>query len=433
MLHKQKHNEVIIVFKPIVLKTGVILYTIFFLLEKVSKREKKMAEQMDVVEETKITDLNTDCLIGIFKNLSSHEDLLSVKQANRFFSDAIDFVVRATKIKILIGAEEAEYEDEQIGWYERDFLYTKQLRTIQDFLREFGKKIESLAIIIKSRFCVFSINLFFQALIEHYCNGGNIKHCVIEELQWSPEFLENNLVFFRSLESLEVTFKDSEEKVSFYLDFIFKLNVKQLKIYADVIGMNPFKQIAQSRLQTVFIEARSGKIDYDENNEIPINTTLKDMDLSFRFDSVYLRHFPNIENLCYAISDDSSHNILSLVKLKQLNIFIDGSKFDETSLMLECLANRDSLESLLLWMRTQRKSYSEETYENKLTSILCKMANLKNLELGTEYEFVHDLPRIGEALKKLETFSYYGLSSLFMPEANLINSKSLEFVKNQYQ
>lgn len=388
---------------------------------------------MDEKKETKITDLNTSCLIEIFKKLNN-EDLQSLKKARNSFGAAVDFVVRTSNIRFKI---------EAIGInQEQDSQYVKQIRKIKKFLQEFGGTLKRLDIEIDGAlmYHVSSISYHFQTIIENYCSNGNIKHCSLRNFELSTEYVEENLLFLRSLRSLEINYQFSNAELLCLMDFIIGSRIEIIKIHSlsFPIQFNILKKIALSRLKAVSIFGSFEGENFDDYGDldIPVNTALKTLILPwFSFDSAYLPHFPNIKVLEYVLYSYPSNHVNDLVKLKKLGLTYNSEEFGEISSVFERLTERNSLKYLALddsYCTEYAEVYGTFHHsgeEDLLSRILCKMTNLEELHLETIFWFKNDLPQIARSLRNLKTFCYDPATRFYEIEVHQILPQLLEFVK----
>lgn len=292
----------------------------------------------------RILDLNTDCLIEIFKYLSI-EDVCEVKKIHPKFDDALDHVV--SKSNFVVPLIKCDEDDSESFLFKIDLMRT--------FLSFFGKKIKyfnfrlhsysmTAAYVISSR--------LMEIFIYNYCINGDMKVCHFNGLIFDKEFFASIKHFIESLEEIRVDVKYLDDFI-WILDFLISLKIKRIQIEPNYwFEIDPcvlFMKIAKSELEAV--EFSSILLGISGPADIPINYTLKKLFLGHNvsFNLNYLKSFPNIENLriqnreCY-----SWDPILELVKLKNLVVTYanESRDFRRFLAFLKNLAKENRLEVL---------------------------------------------------------------------------------------
>lgn len=410
-----------------------------------NKRRKIMDMDTDCSEinEKTITDLNTDCLLHIFKDLD-YEDLLNLKKTHEIFSNAIDFTVSKGNYNFFI-----------------DFNanYMQKLRTIEEFLEKFGRKIKYLNITVRNmnddnqEWLTFCVEMF----IKNYCANGNIKHYSFFG-KLHREFVEKNKTFFDSLETLETNWSASNPAdFDLFLNPFLTNKIKKIKINGTYYGRitDIFHKIARLQLEScsLDLETYEAKEDDDSSDnednemevhrlyqidEMPINYTLKCLEYNhWGLNTDIVKFFPNLETLETVevgwYGCPSLELVANLEKLKRFSLKFEVELCDEELDaffgMLTKLADKNQLESLELGFCWEEVS---DEHMAQLTCYLCKMTNLRKLKLSpTNYDFEHFLPQIGQSLQNLQEFvyqlSHQSFTRAFAQGEN--SAEMLEFLK----
>lgn len=422
---------------------------------------------MSHMKPDKITDLQTKCLIEIFKYLD-YEDLYNLKQSHVAFDDAIEYTVRNGKFKFTIPS------------FDKDEDYLEKFVKIKNFIQLFGTQIKYLNVISADGWVdvpriIIKFRKQLTTLIKNYCSGGNVKHCSFEELPVSMRFVNQNLPLFKSLESLRFKFaiehSDFEEFIKFATQL--ELNRFEMTLMRCDMRFNFFETIAASKFETCIVRILNND-DMDDNDmdddddfsdedddeedddgdhsrrmrkpkvtnaPISTNLTIKYLDLGyFIYDPAVLVHFPNIEVLKYLeFSCKSLQPILLLTKLKNLELRYSIECFDRMTSFLKKLSKENRLESLTLDDSYVHYRRGDEEYEDythvakKFVVILSKMTNLRELNVETIFKLTSQfLPQIAKNLKNLQRFrlepSRDDDDDIYDYDIVAIKSKVLEFV-----
>lgn len=224
-------------------------------------------EKMQIDHKAKtIPGLNEDCLFEIIKYLDL-KDLYELKQAHRCFRNSINRVVPNKSFNINV------YDFQYwigYGIKGRKLLksFRKQLQRLSiRFPPHFYYKQEKLAIILRTN---------YEILIEFLCANGNIQYFSIANIEFSDEFIKENVHFFQSLLSLKMDIKQKRHD-SFLTIMPLLHTAKHLTIetegereYGDI---NRFLQkVNPNRLEYLRLLGFNNKIQFEH---LPINRTLK--------------------------------------------------------------------------------------------------------------------------------------------------------------
>lgn len=296
--------------------------------------------------ELKITDLNTQCLIAIFKHLN-YDDLHNVKRAHpTIFGGAVDLA--ASDGNFTFSLQKVTNDNKQV----------KIMCNIMAFFKAFGGKLKQLNIKLKKENTT-AYNLLCQhleTLIEYYCvASGTVKHCSFDDFKLRRSFMKTNEKFFLGLESLRLVNSIGDKHLPVVMQLVAAGGIKKIICrgagFHDT-GFNVFAKIAKSRLETCILDMHDGVRGVIVYFNLPKNESLKRLELgSYSYDPSVLTLFPNIEVLAY--SNDERHSfsldpISALPKLKSLKLAYDSNKWTENLSLLSKLADRNSLDSLVL-------------------------------------------------------------------------------------
>lgn len=356
---------------------------------------------------TKIIDINTECLIEIFKNLN-YQELLDLTKVYDGFYDAIEYVVMHGNFTFCISTSE-----------------NKQLKCklIEEFLKLFGNKIKRLNFELIGWFgkkMYWLLRMHLETLIKFYCMHGNVQYCSFDNFRLRPRFVSDKSNFFKSLQSISMLSAIPYHRdLNWFLNGVLSDNTKEIEI-ADrhfiFTGLvNVFAKINSSQLESVKIKclpnpnprrrySHRGYYDSDDsyNNDstddeeeedpddhykkmghkivdLPANTTLKylSVDRVGVIPNVH-KYFPCIE-IVNKISDNhySWNSISKLRNLKKLTFSVDQMKYDEVFTFIKKLAECDTLQTLHLYMGSRRREKNE--FETKISNIVRQMTSLPSL------------------------------------------------------
>lgn len=383
--------------------------------EKSTRKYKKMGQNLSL--ETKITDLNKQCLIEICRHLDKHS-LYNLKQTSKSFGEAIDHIVSLNDFKFNICDNKG--------------AITEDAKIIGGFLYLFGDKIRSLRIICEKY--VWLLNKHVQYMIESYCTKGNIKQLELNMLPLREAFCKRNISFLDKLDYLNLKPPISEyNDANWLLNFTASLvNLKEFYFdfhgIGDVDACDVFSALASSKLEIFDFDKHDLVLPEIDSNSLPMNFTLKKLHMRSIYNPAILTRFPNIEYLWAfrRMPEYSVEPILTLPALKKLEIICFECNEPKFLEFLNELANKNQLETYRLDLMFS-KDYPKNEFETALTKILCKMTNLKEVELALPYycSFYEHLPQIGASLANLEKFS---ISQSVAEEKNL--NDLLKFIEN---
>lgn len=346
-----------------------------------------------------IIDLNTYCLIEIFRYLD-YKDWINLKLAHDIFGEACNHMVRVNGNDIKFELNSEKKSD-----------YFVQMDILERFLELFGNETRALNIKFSgSR----RDNRSIDALLEKYCMAGNIKHCNLNGLELRRPFFSKNMTFLNSLVSLKLHNSTNVLDAHLLLDFIAtSRNLKEFYFSSTKCKLGNrydfFRKIASSNLEICHINLPMNRDLTREISSLPINYTLKELSSErSTYDPAILLYFPKIESLKLSFFEEfkySMNPILLLSELKSLDLNCLFCVKTTIPLFLPKLANQNNLESFTL-RKFLRNSLTDMVEESEIANALCKMTNLKKLNLRTSYSFQQHLPTIGNSLKNLEEFSY---------------------------
>lgn len=353
-------------------------------------------------QEMKLINLNTKTLIQICHHLN-YLDLYNLNRAHNQFNDAIRHV--ATNDDLVFRVSPA-YNDKKHIDYEN---CVEQMVVIKEFVKLFGRDIQKLSIDLCTELSdsfISSCSTLMETIIECYCRNGTVKSCTFYGFELRKQFVEDNELFFRSLQSLQIMEPIKNDVFCFIVDFIMRSALKMLKICRGSFHVAPsynlFQKIAVSQLEICVIEQEESNCDISVMPFTP-NYTIQNLNLGhFSYDPIVLeKFFPNIEVLCYwPVEKHFTGPILNLNKLKQLTLhFYDYAVYNE-ALLFEIFGIENRLESL------EVITYVENPADELIEDALGQMSNLKTLKLSRCPAILQQLPKHGHKLKNLKEFCY---------------------------
>lgn len=332
---------------------------------------------MTTAEPIKITDLNTQCLIEIFKYLQV-EDLCSLSQLHSTFRHAIGFVVRKRKCTFRFSAKEDAIP----------FCY----RT-GEFLKLYGDKIEDLYFALIGWFgkpFYLLLRMHLEVLIKSHCTRGNLKQFSLYDFHLRPKFIEDHPQFFKSLHSISMIKSIPYYKsIGWFFNQVVGDNTKRILIKDRHFPFNElvdaFAKISTSKLVCVHVELMPGPRGEDERDRryvrvghqvvnLPVNKTIKYIHID-RVGIVPEIHkfFPCIETVNKRLNGNFCWNSIGELKhLKKLTCTVN-LKNENKDEILQCfkkLAKHNTLQELDLKTRPKDSGFPEE-----LSKILRLMTN----------------------------------------------------------
>lgn len=361
---------------------------------------KEMAEK----EPTKLSDLNTDCLLEVFKYLQ-FEDLTNLKCVHAAFGDALDHIASTKKFKLCLNL---------YGFGDADnyniYNASNSLNAVERYLKTFGRVVQNLNIATNdSQHNTINLqkNVFCTNLIRNYCVNGDVKTCAFANFDLSETFLVEHTEFLLALRSLEmVNSVFIGSKIGRLLDCLADSHeIRKLKISGVrvITESNIFPKIAKSQLVTCIIDIGLS-IDHERIDDVivgvPFNETLKQLDLGDSlYDPVVLLHFPNIETLRYPLHGEYElQPIVAMPNLKKLVLINWISSMDAFLAFMQDLAAKNQLD--VIYFETNLHGFFAA--EHALVDILIRMSNLRDLKLWSGFKYRRNLSFIGEHLLAIE-------------------------------
>lgn len=364
-------------------------------------------ENMDTSDHsvaTTILKLNKDCLCEIFDYLD-YKSLYNIFKAHKYFRSAVDRIV-ASKVFTF---EISEYENSVV-------------KQMSKFLINFGNRMQGLKIELPAHYetdrreIASLMREHIEMLIEACCAKGNIKYFKFKHFKLSKEFIEDNVIFFKSLRSLEM------DVTQVYFDDRFLLlpmldNVKTLQITVksdddkeDVNGYLEGINFGQLKMLQLF-----GFKNHVNFEKLPISLTITRLELpNCDCDpSLLVQQFPNLEYLEFGRKEMaySLEPLLNLPKLKHLSLIFCESSNKIVRAFLNEIGKRNVLETFKVQKILSRNyqintNPASETMKNEqmFAEMVFKMTNLRTLSVNG-FTFKYHLEQMALVLKDLERFS----------------------------
>lgn len=326
----------------------------------------------------KITDLNDDCLIEIVKNLNSN-DLISLYQANSRFTNAIEIVVPKITFKIEINAD---------------------LEKTEKFSKKFGDRIKIL----------YVENENGLVKLIKYFNGGNVKSCELVRLHGviDEEFIEQNFVFFKMLQSLKLVglfiVSSVYEKLFDVIAEIKTLTLIRVKFSFLLTNADVLTKIISFRHLKI-LEMNACTFGHGRDYfALPAgtSTTVNELKLGLEWlDMSILNHFPNVNSLNLILPwFIFNYEPLNMSNLKTLSLSC-GEGIHLPELIFSTFAECNSLERLDL--EVQNWNVFACVFRNIL-----EIGNLKELNLNIRRSSFINLMDIVHNFKQFQSFSIRG-------------------------
>lgn len=394
-----------------------------------------MAES-SIEYETKITDLNEDCLINIFKYVH-YNDLVNLNEVRSSFHAAIETVISTTKYFTFQPPIKASREN-----------ILNAFNQFKDFVQLFGGIINGIEIdlwTMCSRFCTYSTPemdhfMFLNGEIEQFINELAANNVFIERWTFKGFKLRESLVvsnptWWHHVKHLKGESSllpgDASHLSNLQIDilWIFRSlpNLLTLKIienssqivYPDLI----LQKIAESKLEEIVI-ITSFRHSIEELPSMAVNSTVKHIEIGFcdyseQF-SALPRYFTKLNTLKYIEVDRAVPThwpmIFQFPQIKHFGIYYDGSYFNDSEFFAEA-ARHNKLESLEIsfYEFFSKKEDAEpgnagmEAQEHSIVAEICKMTNLRKLCLLMDFKFKETLHlhQIAQHLINLREFHFY--------------------------
>lgn len=395
--------------------------------------------------ERKIIDLNTDCLIKIFKYVNN-VDLLHLLEAHEKFTDAVNYIAQNELCEFAF--TQREFKDDCL----------LKLQYLEKFLQLFGNHLKGICIslpftqeVLSFRFNPPEMNWCencesyiefknntvtkVRSLIEQYCSENEqLEYFAVYTVAFGKEFFENNARLFKNVQILhlrEALFFDER----FDLSWIFNVmpNLKHLVIIEcsrnilmnkTIVPFDVIRKVAESQLKELtFLPGEELKFDHDDTT-IPINTTLMKLNIgrcNGRDLSFFAKHFPHLQAVRY--NEENSQfrpsiaplvPILELQNLKHFSFIFDSKNLKEIELFVHQAALLNTLETLHLQSKFETTEFAVNDTEMKRieSSIFDGILRMTNLrKLGLELSFSSydkpDLDEINQNLTNLRELSLH--------------------------
>lgn len=317
----------------------------------------------------KITDLNDDCLIGIFKYLK-FKDLFTLFHIHKRFHCAIAGALQHVRVEIYPSNTDAEWEK------------------IERFLKVLGNKIPKLGFLFHP-----DVEGFHRTnkLIQDYCSNGNVKDCMISDTCFHTsrrkEFFKDNINFFKSLKTLFVPGLPNDD---FKTLLQITTGLKQLHCFngIDSCDINLLADILSLELEKLYIRCLAN-IPQEKISGLPVNSTIKELTL-YHFNDKEPSLFNRFQSIESFTLDGSAANVTTLLsfnleKLKKLDFFatedfkktVAASNFEQ---LFFKLADFNNLEELNFVVDVVPLDVSEN-----IAMHLSRMTKLKVLDLSGSY------------------------------------------------
>lgn len=382
---------------------------------------------MDEQQESRLLDMNHDCLIDIFKHLDS-DDILKMYRLNTRFHPVIEVVLSAEFKEIWIR-----------------HAHPRNMETIESVLRDFSIHIRNVG--IENNRSILNVDRgigipFMEQLMHQYCNHGLVRSCQFQKFPISEQFVQQNEVLFTSLQTL-------------ILDRVAINNTTLLRILNCINGIETLRIYDQTRVNgqyiTILSEIASLKmtklttlvnwsnVAAASLSAVPINTTVQQIKVTAKL-LEFLHHFPNAKKVTLHIWTPPvevitlSPMLTNLCRLKSFSLSMAIPHVEEVGTMLVELARANSLTVLKIHYNNI-EPIENRTYTAYINS-LCSMTNLKLLHLRTAWLLDRSLTnfarRIAARLKQLQRL-YIMDDQLQSREAKDVLEMLREFVAHEPQ
>lgn len=290
------------------------------------------------------------------------DDLRRLFKASRNFASAIGNALRSKDADI---------------WLTIDDAFDPNEKDMRLFLEVLASKIRNVRIRVPAE--------RYETIIRVYFAGGNVRKCVFDRGVYSHisnEFVAANIVFFRSLKLLKIYNCEVDTRsLDAILDAITGIETFEIDLRWSRLNDVPLLKLLSTPITDLNLEQLEN-LDGIEIDDLPINTTVKELHLSVDPQKInLLRHFTAVQRLELHY-DEFFSTPIDMVNLKSICLYFNN---------VPCIGMENFIYTLVRQNRNTLKRFDLfadfedrvpiEVDRDRVVKYLCKLQNLYELRL----------------------------------------------------